>query len=102
MKVKAQPMTDLLKQCDDIYTTAMIVAQRSKQIIDDRVITIEETEDVEDSSINLSAIDLLTTSFRMDRLPVGGSALTWAEIITQWKEDIEQCVLNRREAFPIP
>ena len=42
-------MTDLLKQCDDIYTTAMIVAQRSKQIIDDRVVPIEETEDVEDS-----------------------------------------------------
>ena len=49
MKVKAIQMTDLLKQCDDIYTTAMIIAQRSKQIIDDRVIPIEEAEDVEDS-----------------------------------------------------
>tara|TARA_B100000959_G_C14487331_1_gene421751 strand:- start:103 stop:390 length:288 start_codon:yes stop_codon:yes gene_type:complete len=49
VKVKAIPMTDLLKQCDDIYTTAMIIAQRSKQIINDRVIPIEETEDVEDS-----------------------------------------------------
>ena len=59
-------------------------------------------EDVEDACIKLVAIDLLTTSFRMDRLPVGGSALTWGEIIEQWKEDIEQCVVNRREAFPIP
>jgi len=59
-------------------------------------------EDVEDACIKLVAIDLLTTSLRMDRLPVGGSALTWGEIITQWKEDIEQCVVNRREAFPIP
>ena len=42
-------MSDLLKKCDDIYTTTMIIAQRSKQIIDDRVIHIEETEDVEDS-----------------------------------------------------
>ena len=42
-------MSDLLKKCDDIYTTTMIIAQRSKQIIDDRVIPIEETEDVEDS-----------------------------------------------------
>ena len=49
MKVKALPMTDLLKQCDDIYTTAMIIAQRAKQIIDDRVMPIDETEDVEDS-----------------------------------------------------
>ena len=59
-------------------------------------------EDVEDACIKLVAIDLLTTSLRMDRLPVGGSALTWGEIIEQWKEDIEQCVVNRREAFPIP
>ena len=42
-------MSDLLKKCNDIYTTTMIIAQRSKQIIDDRVIPIEETEDVEDS-----------------------------------------------------
>jgi hypothetical protein len=59
-------------------------------------------EDVEDACIKLVSIDLLTTSFRMDRLPVGGSALTWGEIIDQWKEDIESCVINRREAFPIP
>ena len=59
-------------------------------------------EDVEDACIKLVAIDLLTTSFRMDRLPVGGSTLTWGEIIEQWKEDIESCVINRREAFPIP
>ena len=49
MKVKALQMSDLLKKCDDIYTTTMIIAQRSKQIIDDRVMPIEETEDVEDS-----------------------------------------------------
>ena len=42
-------MSDLLKQCDDIYTTSMIISKRSKQIIDDRVILIDETEDVEDS-----------------------------------------------------
>ncbi len=49
MNVKAIQMGDLLKNCDDIYTTTMIIAQRSKQIIDDRVMPIEETEDVEDS-----------------------------------------------------
>ena len=59
-------------------------------------------EDIEDACIKLVSIDQLTTSLRMDRLPVGGSALTWGEIIEQWKEDIESCVINRREAFPIP
>ena len=42
-------MSDLLKHCDDIYTTTLVIAQRSKKIINDRVMPIEETEDVEDS-----------------------------------------------------
>jgi len=58
--------------------------------------------DVADACIKLVSINLLTTSLRMDRLPVGGSAMTWNDIIAQWKEDIEECVMNRREAFPIP
>ena len=58
--------------------------------------------DVADACIKLVSINLLTTSLRMDRLPVGGSAMTWNDIIAQWKEDIESCVINRREAFPIP
>ena len=49
MNVKAIQMSDLLRKCDDIYTTTMIIAQRSKQIIDDRVMPIEDIEDVEDS-----------------------------------------------------
>ena len=42
-------MSDLFKRCDDLYTAAMIVAKRAKQIIDERVIPIDENEDVEDS-----------------------------------------------------
>ena len=42
-------MSNLFEQCDDIYKTVAIIAQRSKQIIDQRVIPIEENEDVEDS-----------------------------------------------------
>jgi len=49
MNVKALQMSDLLKQCDDIYTTAMIIANRSKQIIDERVMPIEENEEFEDT-----------------------------------------------------
>ena len=42
-------MNDLVDKCDDVYTSVMIVAQRAKQIIAQRVIPIEENEDVEDS-----------------------------------------------------
>ena len=49
MNVKTIYMTDIFKQCGDLYTSVMIVAKRAKQIIDDRVIPIDENEDVEDS-----------------------------------------------------
>ena len=49
MNVKTIHMTDLFKRCDDIYTAVMIMAKRAKQIIDERVIPIDENEDVEDS-----------------------------------------------------
>ena len=42
-------MSNLIEQCDDIYKTVVVVAQRAKQIIDQRVIPIEENEDLEDS-----------------------------------------------------
>jgi len=42
-------MSNLFEQCDDIYTTVVILANRTRQIIDQRVIPIEETDDVEDS-----------------------------------------------------
>ena len=49
MNVKTIHMSDLFKRCDDIYATVMVVAKRAKQIIDDRVVPIDENEDVEDS-----------------------------------------------------
>ena len=49
MNVKTVHMSDLFKQNDDLYTSVMIVAKRAKQIIDERVIPIDENEDVEDS-----------------------------------------------------
>ena len=49
MKVRAISMSDLFKLCDDIYTSVMIVSQRARQIIDQRVIPIVEDEEVEDS-----------------------------------------------------
>jgi len=50
MNVKTVHMKDLFKRNDDLYCSAMIIAKRAKQIIDDRVIPIDENEDVEDSS----------------------------------------------------
>ena len=42
-------MSNLFEKCDDIYKTVVILAKRARQIIDQRVIPIEETDDVEDS-----------------------------------------------------
>ena len=42
-------MSYLYEKCDDIYQTVVILANRTRQIIDQRVIPIEETDDVEDS-----------------------------------------------------
>ena len=49
MNVKPIHMSDLYKNCDDICEVVMVVAKRAKQIIDDRVVPIDENEDVEDS-----------------------------------------------------
>ena len=49
MNVKAIPMSNLFEKCDDIYKTVVILAKRTRQIIDQRVIPIEESEEVEDS-----------------------------------------------------
>ena len=42
-------MSNLFEKCDDIYQTVVILAKRTRQIIDQRVIPIEDTDDVEDS-----------------------------------------------------
>ena len=49
MNVQTIHMSDLFEQCEDLYTSVMIVAKRSKQIIDERVVPIDENEEVEDS-----------------------------------------------------
>ena len=42
-------MSNLFDKCDDIYKIVVILAKRTRQIIDQRVIPIEETDDMEDS-----------------------------------------------------
>ena len=49
MNVQTVHMKDIFEKNDDLYSSAMIIAKRAKQIIDDRVVLIDENEDVEDS-----------------------------------------------------
>ena len=42
-------MSNLFEKCNDIYKIVVILAKRTRQIIDQRVIPIEDTDDVEDS-----------------------------------------------------
>jgi len=49
VNIKTIHMSDLFERCEDIYAAVMVVAKRAKQIIDDRVVPIDENEDVEDS-----------------------------------------------------
>ena len=58
--------------------------------------------DITDICIKLTAIELLSTSFRADILPVGGSGgWDWKDSINQWKEDIQRVITQRQEIIPI-
>jgi hypothetical protein len=59
-------------------------------------------DDVKDACIKLACIDLISTSLRMDQIPIGGSAINVENSIKLWREDIEDCIVNRREVFIIP
>ena len=49
MEVKAIKMEHLFKKENDIYTNVVVVAKRSRQIIDSRVLDFESMENIEDS-----------------------------------------------------
>jgi hypothetical protein len=58
--------------------------------------------DIEDCVIKMVALEFVNTSFRMDKLPMGSAGVDYASSKRQWQEDIEKCIENRREVFPIP
>ena len=58
--------------------------------------------DIADCIIKMTAIELVNTSLRMDRLPMGGTGIDLQAVKTRWIEDIEKCIDNRREVFIIP
>lgn len=58
--------------------------------------------DIQDACIKMTCIDLLTTSFRMDNIPMGtDGALEWDKIINLWREDIDRIMRNREEIFVV-
>jgi len=58
--------------------------------------------DIADCVIKMVALEFVNTSFRMDKLPMGSAGVDYASSKRQWQEDIEKCIENRREVFPIP
>ena len=58
--------------------------------------------DIEDCVIKMVALEFVNTSFRMDKLPMGSAGVDYASSKRQWTTDIEKCIENRREVFPIP
>jgi len=58
--------------------------------------------DIEDCIVKMTAIELVNTSLRMDRLPMGGTGIDLQAVKTKWELDIEKCIDNRREVFIIP
>ena len=58
--------------------------------------------DIEDAIVKLTAIELVNTSLRMDRLPMGGTGVDLQAVKARWAEDVEKCIDNRREVFVIP
>lgn len=57
--------------------------------------------DIEDCVVKMASLDLLNTSLRMDRLPVGGTGLDLQQMKKDLRQDIEKCIDNRRELFVI-
>lgn len=54
--------------------------------------------DIADACVKMTCIDLLTTSFKMDKLGVGTEfGLDWESVIQTWRDDIERTIWDRTE-----
>lgn len=62
----------------------------------------EVPQDIEDICIKMVCKDLLTTSFRADSLPIGGSGgWSWKDSIEEWKADIDRVISQRMEIITV-
>ena len=60
--------------------------------------------DIEDATMKLVAIDLITTSFRFDIIPRGGGGTLSYDLdkaIIRWKDDVDRIIRNREEIFVV-
>jgi hypothetical protein len=57
--------------------------------------------DITDALIKMTAIELLNTSFRMDKLPMGGDGINMQNSMQKWQEDIDRTISDRREVFVV-
>ena len=64
MNIEAVKMNELLSEENDIYKTIMIVANRARQIIDERYVEHIDIEDIEDSE---QLIELSKEDFDKDK-----------------------------------
>jgi hypothetical protein len=55
--------------------------------------------DITDAVIKMVAIEIINTSFRMDKLPMGGSGISMQTSTAKWQEDIDRTISDRMEVF---
>jgi len=55
--------------------------------------------DITDAIIKMVAIEIINTSFRMDKLPMGGSGVNMQSSTAKWQEDIDRTISDRMEVF---
>jgi hypothetical protein len=58
-------------------------------------------DDIKDCIIKMTCLELMNTMFTMNEVPTGGM-VDINSVKSDWKEDIEQCITNRKEVFVIP
>jgi len=57
--------------------------------------------DIQDATLKMTAVDLLSTSFRMDQLPLGNDTVEIDKAIARWTEDANRVIRDREEVFVV-
>ena len=89
MEVKAIKMDTLLNKEKDIYSNVVIVAKRSRQIIDSRALDFEAIENVEDS-FELEQIENKNMEHKDDDKPMIVAMEEFIEDKLVWRHSNEQ------------
>lgn len=57
--------------------------------------------DIKDIVIKMVATEIINTSFRMDKLPTGGSGIDIQYSLNRWRDDIDKTIHDRTEIITI-